>query len=58
MADSLKQRPFDNFRVTITDPPYFFGRNELLAAVQRSPFQVRILLGGRRIGKTSLLRAV
>ncbi|MBW4473546.1 MAG: hypothetical protein KME45_24695 [Stenomitos rutilans HA7619-LM2] len=58
MADSLEQRPFDNFRVTITDPPYFFGRNHLLAAVQRSPFQVRILLGGRRVGKTSLLRAV
>lgn len=58
MADSLEQRPFDNFRVTITDPLYFFGRDDLLATVQRSPFQVRILLGGRRIGKTSFLRAV
>ncbi|AFZ27712.1 hypothetical protein Cylst_5716 [Cylindrospermum stagnale PCC 7417] len=58
MADSLEQRPFDNFRVAITDLPYFFGRNELLEKVKRSPFQVRILLGGRRIGKTSLLRAI
>ncbi|OKH30226.1 hypothetical protein NIES2119_31325 [[Phormidium ambiguum] IAM M-71] len=58
MADSVAPRPFDNFRVAITDPLYFFGRNELLAAIERSPFQVRILLGGRRIGKTSFLRAV
>lgn len=58
MADPLEKRPFDNFRVAITDPFYFFGRSELLELVQRSPFQVHILLGGRRIGKTSILRAV
>lgn len=58
MADLTDRRPFDNFRVAITDPNYFFGHENLLMAVQRSPFQVRILLGGRRIGKTSFLRAV
>jgi hypothetical protein len=58
MADLEEQRPFDNFRLAITDPPYFFGNGDLLTAVKRSPFEVRILLGGRRIGKTSFLRAV
>jgi len=58
VANPLEQRPFDNFRVAITDPCDFFGRNDLLERVQRSPFQVHILLGGRRIGKTSILRAV
>ena len=59
MADSLDQeRPFDNFRVAITDPDFFFGHSELVKLVKRSPFQVRILLGGRRIGKTSILRAM
>ena len=58
MADSLDKNLFDNFRVAITDPAYFFGRNELLDLVKKSPFQVRILLGGRRIGKTSILRAI
>ena len=54
----MKERPFDNFRVTITDPSYFFGRDKFLREVCESPFQVRILLGGRRIGKTSALRAI
>ncbi|MCC2692809.1 ATP-binding protein [Nodularia sp. LEGE 04288] len=59
MANSLdKKRPFDNFRVAITDPAYFFGQRKLVELVKRSPFEVRILLGGRRIGKTSILRAV
>jgi len=58
VANPLEQRPFDNFRVAITDPFYFLGRSELLEKVQRSPFQVHILLGGRRIGKTSILRAI
>lgn len=57
MAGSLN-RPFDNFRVAITDPFYFWGRHPLLQAVKDTPFQVRILLGGRRIGKTSFLRAI
>jgi len=52
------ERPFDNFRVAITDPSHFFGRSELLNTMLRSPFQVRILLAGRRLGKTSALRAV
>lgn len=56
MATSI-DRPFENFRAAITDPDYFFGRSEFLKQVQQSPFQVRILLGGRRLGKTSALRA-
>ena len=56
MADLV--RPFDNFKSGITEPRYFFGRGELLSAIARSPFQVRILLGGRRLGKTSALNAV
>jgi hypothetical protein len=58
MADSLGRRPFDNFRVAITDPYYFIGRDKLLEAICWSPFQVRVLLGGRRLGKTSTLRAI
>ncbi|MDJ0704881.1 MAG: hypothetical protein QNJ46_16485 [Leptolyngbyaceae cyanobacterium MO_188.B28] len=53
MADS-----FGHFRLAINDPCYFFGRSELLLEVKRSPFEVRILLGGRRLGKTSLLNAI
>ncbi|NES84465.1 MAG: TrmB family transcriptional regulator [Moorea sp. SIO2B7] len=30
----------------------------MISAVKRSPFQVRILLGGRRCGKTSVLNAI
>lgn len=51
-------RSFDNFRAAIDDLRYFFGRRDLLSAVERSPFQVRILLGGRRIGKTSTFNAI
>lgn len=58
MEDFTGERPFDNFRVAITDPSHFFGRSELIDTMLRSPFQVRILLGGRRLGKTSALRAV
>jgi hypothetical protein len=58
MAGTLKDRPFDNFKAAITDPSYFFGRIELIETVRQSPFRVRILLGGRRIGKTSTLRAL
>ena len=58
MPDFVDERPFDNYRVAITEPSYFFGRSELINTMLKSPFQVRILLGGRRLGKTSALRAV
>ncbi|GAB1543891.1 hypothetical protein NUACC21_65670 [Scytonema sp. NUACC21] len=58
MPDFVGERPFDNFRVAITDPSHFFGRSELIHTMLKSPFQVRILLAGRRLGKTSALRAV
>ncbi|NEO32557.1 MAG: ATP-binding protein [Symploca sp. SIO3C6] len=51
-------RPYDNFRVALTQPRDFFGRSSLISAVQRSPFQVRILLGGRRLGKSSALNVL
>jgi hypothetical protein len=51
------ERPFDNYRTAITDPPQFFGRDEWLGEMRRAPFWVRVLLGGR-LGKTSALRAV
>lgn len=47
-----------DFKLPIADTRYFFGRNDILAAIERSPFSVRILLGGRRLGKTSLLNAI
>lgn len=49
---------FGNFRLAIDEPNYFFGRGELLSEVKKSPFEVRVLLGGRRLGKTSLLNAI
>ncbi len=49
-------RVFDNFRTSITNPKYYFGREELLFDIRIKPFQVLCLLGGRRIGKTSSLR--
>ncbi len=58
MPDFVGERPFDNYRVAITEPSHFFGRSELINTMLKSPFQVRILLGGRRLGKTSALRAV
>ena len=39
MADSLKERPFDNFKVAITDPAYFFGRSNLLELLRSIAFQ-------------------
>ena len=51
-------RKFDGFKTAITDPAYFFGRTDFLKIMHEAPFQVRILLGGRRIGKTSTLQAV
>ncbi|MEH2103461.1 MAG: ATP-binding protein [Nostoc sp.] len=58
MQDFVAERPFDNYRVAITDPSHFIGRSKLINTMLKSPFQVRILLGGRRLGKTSALRAV
>lgn len=54
----VSERPFDNFRVAITDPSYFFGRKQVLESIRHRPFEVHVLLGGRRLGKTSTLRAV
>lgn len=58
MENTIKERPFDNFKTAIDDPDYFFGHGTLINSVQQSPFLVRVLLGGRRIGKTSTLRAI
>jgi hypothetical protein len=58
MAAQVRTRPFDNFRLAIIDPLYFFGRRDLLSQIQQSPFEVRVLLGGSRMGKTSTLNGV
>jgi len=58
VANQIIERPFDDFRTAITDPPFFFGREDLLQTMWRTPFRVRILLGGRRLGKTSVMRAI
>ena len=58
MAGTVGKRPFDDFRVAITDSRYFVGRDDFLRALRQAPFEVRFLLGGRRTGKTSTLRAV
>ena len=58
MASPVGRRPFDDFRLAITDPRYFFGRDAFLQTMRQTPFEVRFLLGGRRVGKTSTLRAV
>lgn len=47
-----------DFRLPIDESRYFFGRGKLLAEMLRSPFRVRILLAGRRLGKTSTLNAI
>ncbi len=54
----MKERPFDDYRFPITESQYFFGRTQLIKDIIQAPFQIRLLLGGRGIGKTSLLRAV
>ncbi|ETX08631.1 MAG: hypothetical protein ETSY2_04255 [Candidatus Entotheonella gemina] len=54
----MPDRPFDHFRTAITDPVYFFGRSHFIRKIISNPFLVHILLGGRRIGKTSVLSAV
>ncbi len=54
----MKERQFDNFKTAITDRAYFFGRDDVLQRFMSYPFRVYILLGGRRIGKSSVLSAV
>lgn len=58
MDEIIRTRPYDNFRLEITEPEHFFGRKILLENVRLSPFEVRILLGGSRIGKSSTLLAL
>ncbi|MBD2094459.1 ATP-binding protein [Trichocoleus sp. FACHB-591] len=58
MEARLSDRSFNNYRLAISEPEHFFGRGDLIQDVCQSPFQVRILLGGRRIGKTSVLNAI
>lgn len=52
------ERPASHYRDTLTDPEDFVGREELLTQIRREPRLLRVLLGGRRIGKSSLLRAI
>jgi hypothetical protein len=47
--------PIDFFSA-IDDPEYFHGRRALLDLCRQSPWRVRVVLGGRRIGKTSFLK--
>lgn len=58
MANQLRVRPFQNYRAAVTDPDYFYGHSDLLRDLANSPMEIRILLGGRRLGKTSLLHAI
>ena len=58
MQGSIGGRPSDNYKTAITDPVEFFGRKAWLQTVMRDPLRIHLLLGGRRLGKTSALRAV
>jgi hypothetical protein len=58
METRLNNRPFNNYRLAISQPEHFFGHENFIQDVCRFPFQVRILLGSRRIGKTSVLNAI
>ena len=51
-------RPFNNYRTPISDPDFFVGRQKLLKDIGKQPFNVWILLGNRRIGKSSTLQAL
>jgi hypothetical protein len=44
-----------DFFSAIDDPQYFHGRRALLDVCRQTPWRIRVLLGGRRIGKTSFL---
>lgn len=54
----MTERPSDGYRNAITDPDEFVGRESLLERIRLDPRALRVLLGGRRIGKTSLLLAI
>jgi hypothetical protein len=54
----MSDRPFDSYSTSITDPTQFFGRSDWLEKAGANPFNVWVLLGGRRLGKTSALRAL
>lgn len=54
----MSDRPFDSYSTSITDPSQFFGRSDWLEKAGANPFNVWVLLGGRRLGKTSALRAL
>jgi hypothetical protein len=45
----------DDFHAPIVDPAHFHGRRALLEGYLKTPWRVLILLGGRGIGKTSVL---
>lgn len=54
----MSDRPFDSYSTSITDPAQFFGRGDWLEKAEANPLNVWVLLGGRRLGKTSSLRAL
>lgn len=58
MPDAVQPRPFGEFRFPLTDPWYFVGRKDLVTGLVNGSSEVRILLGGRRSGKSSTLQAV
>lgn len=51
-------RTEQEFRYSIVDPTCFFGRGALISEILDNPLKTWIVLGGRRIGKTSLLNAI
>ncbi|MEO1391004.1 MAG: hypothetical protein AAFV85_27035 [Cyanobacteria bacterium J06634_6] len=55
MADAIGK---PDFHRAISDPYYFSGRKSLISEIQQESNKVWILLGGSRIGKTSLLNAL
>lgn len=57
MENTSAQPPSDTFKLPITVPNLFVGRENLIRALQRYPFRLRMLLGSHRMGKTSTLRA-
>jgi hypothetical protein len=49
---------FGNYKLAINHPEYFFGRGDMISKIVNSPFEVRVILGERRLGKTSTLNAI
>ena len=47
-----------DFKLAVSDPNLFFGRTKILKEICDRPSNVWIILGGRRIGKTSFLNAL